>query len=579
MDSIENLAEIKDDILQRLQHLKNVPNRLENPNIYHLDVGAMYPNIILTNRLQPSAIVNSTICAQCDLNRPNARCQRKMDWIWRGNYIPATRNELQRIQLQNERFGFNGQTIEQKQFTDIVKKGTGTGSNDSTVSFYELPHETQMSIERKRLADYCRKAYKKVNHMREETRETTVCQCENSFYVDTVRAFRDRRYEYKGLHKQWKKNLTNAVKKEEHGEVKRCNNLVVIYDSLQLAHKCILNSFYGYVMRRGARWHRMEMGGIVCTTGSTVIKRTRQLIEQIGRPVELGTDGIWCVLPATFPENYELHTSDPSRLKVVVSYPCSLLNLIIKDHYTNDQYHELLDKDKHQYEIRSENSIFFEIDGPYLAMILPASKEEGKRIKKRYCVFHMDGSIAELKGFEVKRNGELQLIKIFQTSVFDAFLKGTTLDECYGHVATISDYWLDVLYSRTKDITDKELFELISERRTMSRMLSEYGEQKSTSISTAKRLGEFLGEDVIKDKGLCCRIIIANVPRDAPVTERAIPLAIFQSEQSIRNHYLRKWLRLSSVDNLDIREILDWNYYIERFSSCIQKIITIPAAL
>ncbi len=125
IDLIENLSEIKEDILQRLQHLKNVPNRLENPNIYHLDVGAMYPNIILTNRLQPSAIVDSTICAQCDLNRPNARCQRKMDWIWRGTYVPATRNELQRIQLQleNERFSFNGQTIEKKTFTDGSKKG------------------------------------------------------------------------------------------------------------------------------------------------------------------------------------------------------------------------------------------------------------------------------------------------------------------------------------------------------------------------------------------------------------------------------------------------------------------------
>jgi len=89
----------------------------------------MYPNIILTNRLQPSAIVNSTICAQCDLNRPNARCQRKMDWIWRGTYVPATRNELQRIQLQleNERFSFNGQTIEKKTFIDGSKKGTNTG--------------------------------------------------------------------------------------------------------------------------------------------------------------------------------------------------------------------------------------------------------------------------------------------------------------------------------------------------------------------------------------------------------------------------------------------------------------------
>lgn len=27
-------------------------------------------------------------------------------------------------------------------------------------------------------------------------------------------------------------------------------DMVVLYDSLQLAHKCILNSFYGYVMRK-----------------------------------------------------------------------------------------------------------------------------------------------------------------------------------------------------------------------------------------------------------------------------------------------------------------------------------------
>ena len=31
------------------------------------------------------------------------------------------------------------------------------------------------------------------------------------------------------------------------------------------------------------------------------------------------------------------------------------------------------------------------------AMILPASKEEGKLIKKRYAVFNLDGTLAELK--------------------------------------------------------------------------------------------------------------------------------------------------------------------------------------
>ncbi len=37
---------------------------------------------------------------------------------------------------------------------------------------------------------------------------------------------------------------------------------------------------------------------------------------------------------------------------------------------------------------------------------------------------------------------------------------------------------------------DSELFGLISENRSMSRKLEDYGEQKSTSISTAKRLAE-----------------------------------------------------------------------------------------
>lgn len=66
----------------------------------------------------------------------------------------------------------------------------------------------------------------------------------------------------------------------------------------------------------------------------------------------------------------------------------------------------------------------------------------------RYAVFNDDGSLAELKGFEVKRRGELQLVKIFQSSVFEAFLQGSTLDEVYAAVAKVANYWLDVLFSK-----------------------------------------------------------------------------------------------------------------------------------
>ena len=46
--------------------------------------------------------------------------------------------------------------------------------------------------------EYCRKAYRKVKITRLEERTATVCQRENNFYIETVRAFRDRRYEFKG---------------------------------------------------------------------------------------------------------------------------------------------------------------------------------------------------------------------------------------------------------------------------------------------------------------------------------------------------------------------------------------------
>uniref|UniRef100_A0A915D7G5 DNA polymerase epsilon catalytic subunit n=1 Tax=Ditylenchus dipsaci TaxID=166011 RepID=A0A915D7G5_9BILA len=105
--------------------------------------------------------------------------------------------------------------------------------------------------------------------------------------------------------------------------------------------------------------------------------------------------------------------------------------------------------------------------------------------------------------------------------------------------------------------------------------------QKSTSITTAKRLAEFLGDDMVKNAGLACRFIVSNYPIDAPVTERTIPLAIFQAEPKITCDYLRKCTKNMnlSVDNIEVRELIDWTYYSERLGSTIQKIVTIPAAL
>ena len=44
---------------------------------------------------------------------------------------------------------------------------------------------------------------------------------------------------------------------------------------------------------------------------------------------------------------------------------------------------------------------------------------------------------------------------------------------------------------------DSELLELISERKTISKTVEDYEGRKSTSLTTAARLADFLGADMV----------------------------------------------------------------------------------
>jgi hypothetical protein len=223
---VTNYDEVRSSIIERLETLRDDPARLEEPVIYHLDVAAMYPNIILTNRLQPSSMVTSEdTCASCDYNHDANRCKRALHWRWRGEYFPATRAETDQMRAQ-----LLHEVVEGKPYAD-------------------LPREAQTELLKARLKKYCQTVYKRVKDTVETDKAATVCQRENPFYVNTVRAFRDRRYEYKGKTKEWGKKLGAAEKAGNALDAELARARVVLYDSLQLAHKCILNSFYGYVMR------------------------------------------------------------------------------------------------------------------------------------------------------------------------------------------------------------------------------------------------------------------------------------------------------------------------------------------
>ncbi|KAF8517086.1 hypothetical protein JB92DRAFT_2200772 [Gautieria morchelliformis] len=236
LKNVTNYDEVKSQIQSTLEEMRDNPASIDEPLIYHLDVAAMYPNIMLSNRLQPDSVVDEPVCAVCDYNRPDKTCDRRMTWAWRGELFPAHRDEFNIV-----KHALNQETFPPKRPGDPKRR------------FTDLTAAEQTALVDKRLGDYSRKVYKKIKDTKGVNRESIICQRESPFYIDTVRRFRDGRYEYKGLLKTWKKNLDNLLGDGSSlAQVDEAKKLIVVYDSLQLAHKCILNSFYGYVMRKGA---------------------------------------------------------------------------------------------------------------------------------------------------------------------------------------------------------------------------------------------------------------------------------------------------------------------------------------
>lgn len=73
----------------------------------------------------------------------------------------------------------------------------------------------------------------------------------------------------------------------------------------------------------------MEMAGVVTYTGAKIIQSARVLVEQIGKPLELDTDGIWCCLPGSFPENFLFKTRYHSFVFIFVLIPRKVVTMQI----------------------------------------------------------------------------------------------------------------------------------------------------------------------------------------------------------------------------------------------------------
>jgi len=543
-EEFSSLSDYLDKKNSFIQSLRKCSGEIHGrSNIYHLDVGAMYPNIILTNRLQPISVVSDDICVRCDFNDENNSCKRRMEWVSRAEYIPPEKNEIAMIrnQLENETFCMY------------------ENNESRRTAFANLPRHKQDSLLKERVLEYSKNIYKKTKKIEVSKQSITICQREVPFYVETVRKFRDQRYIYKDLYKKVMVEYESNPTSENQKKMTACN-------SIQVAYKCILNSFYGYAMREGSRWFSLEMAATVCNVGGEVIKLSKDLIERIGVPLELDTDGIWCLVPEAFPSKIEMGGKNISVL-------ANILNYFVCKKYTNFQYQTL--KKDGSYETSPQNSIFFEIDGPYKSMIIPSSTEENKLLKKRYVVFDHSNKIVELKGFELKRRGELNFVRKFQEDIFSHFNDGTTLQECYSSIAKICNYWLDIIYGQGQGLDDESLFYLFSESRSMSKSIESYANKKSNILSTARKLSEFLGSDILEEK-LKCEFIVSKYPLNAPIADRVIPVMIFKDAK--KDFFLKKWLKFAGT-SYKLQDIIDWSYYRTRFESILQRLVVIPAFL
>ncbi|XP_075591225.1 DNA polymerase epsilon catalytic subunit 1 [Dermatophagoides farinae] len=494
-----NWDSIKVEITEKLNLLKSLRQFDMEPLIYHFDVGAMYPNIILTNRLQPYAIIDDQKCSKCVYSDEQQYCKKKMNWIRKSSMINLERHIVEQVE----------QSLKSQLFEDETKL---TKNDTNTVPYYSLPVRKRKEIKVQKLKFLSAQLNKNKSQKKyEELLEANVCQRSNDFYIETVRAFRDRRMIYKKLKKESEKKLKTCDLEKQ----KKYENLVILYESLQLAHKCVLNSFYGYVMKRSARWHSIEMAALVTYVGGNIIKTAKNICMGVGLPLELDTDGIWTLLPKIFPTDYNISDVELKEEKLKFSYVCSMFNSETAKYFTNHNYHYF---DKTKFVRTKVNSIFFEIDGPYQAMFLPASEKADKQLKKRYVVYDFKNKIVELKGFELKRRGELEMLKIFQKSIFPLYISGSCKEEIFSNLAKVAENWIRFIVSKGRNSTYKKIvLDLLTESVTVSKPVSESTRLKTFAVSTITKLSELRDDpSYLNEKGIKASFVLVSFPIHAP---------------------------------------------------------------
>lgn len=248
ISNVVNLEEVITDIEDRLDDYFDYQCLYPDQefDIYHFDVKAMYPSIILTYRLQPHAIRHIPTCEDC----------QEMRWTWKGDVFNMTSQEYMQF----------------------------------------LPDSRESLI--KKCKEFVTKSKRKPQIKAMESLEKIyVCQRQNPFFVNVVEDIKNMRDYYKQQLKLEKQTTKNE-------------NKIMHFDNLQLSYKCILNSCYGWLKMYGNRWgeNAKITGAIVCQWAREIIQAADAYLDGFSQRINRDTDGTFRRVPKRFVTEFTVKT-------------------------------------------------------------------------------------------------------------------------------------------------------------------------------------------------------------------------------------------------------------------------------
>jgi DNA polymerase elongation subunit (family B) len=347
------------------------------------------------------------------------------------------------------------------------------------------------------------------------------------------------------------------------------------------------------------------------------VEKNNNFVSANGGILCHNTDGIWSAFPVDLPTEISIVNEKGIQKKVKMNVFNAMLNDSVKEKFTNYNNYEW-DEETQSHVNKPQCYIKFDAEGPYSMFFVQR--------KKRYTAYERERDdpteqkVAEVKGMDQKRKGEIQMLKDLEIEVANAYKDGENYDECYGNAITVLEQYVDEIENRTlpplliyeaRDMKSvavaqkaysvlhdleaskkydpeivpacNDLIQASSLPKDVKRAINDVLGSKAKSMQTRHAAGCLrildLGIDV--SDGETVQWIVSRYPENVgSVTQRIIPTILFDADDATIRKYLKRWIGYDVPETYDIdgliRGVIDWDYYLERLASKSTNIVIIP---